>query len=176
MPIASVQPPPQPAPKVVQCPSGYLDVSDGKVTTRQTSGDLYAVEYRGTLTNNTSADVFMSRSDPPDVYALADDGEVITIVSRGNFETARTDGTPVPEDFVLKPGQSVWYRLLGGFPRHRPRSGYLVRHPTRGRHDRRMERRRHLPLRLPAATGGLISPTVAPRASSERTVLEAGEP
>jgi hypothetical protein len=107
-----VESPPQPAPEVVKCPSGYLDVSGGKVATRQTSGDLYAVDYRGTLTNNTSADVFMSRSDPPDVYALADDGEVITIVSRGNFETAKTDGTPVPEDFVLKPGQSVPFHLF----------------------------------------------------------------
>lgn len=110
-PAATVEPLTQATPKTVQCPRGHLQVRGGKVQTRPVSENLYAVEYRGTLTNSTTRDVFMSRTDPPDLLALADNGETITIVSSGNFQTTRTDGTPVPDDFVLAPGQAVTFQL-----------------------------------------------------------------
>ena len=74
-------------------------------------GDLYAVQYRGILTNSATADVILGREDPPDVLALDAVGETITIVSNGKFDMERTDGTPLPSDFVLKPGQVVAFSL-----------------------------------------------------------------
>ena len=110
---APAEPPPESSAVAEQheCPVGYLNVREGKVSATALTGDLYAVEYQGTLVNNTSADVFLNRDDPPDVYAVDANGETVTILSQGQFLTRRTDGAPVESRFVLPPGRSVAFSL-----------------------------------------------------------------
>ena len=99
-------------PRQVTCPTGYLRVKNGEVTSTSDGAEgFFDVTYRGVLVNDYSDDVLIFRDDPPDLLALNARGELVTMLTSGKFETSRTDGSPVEDMIVLRPGDTVPFSL-----------------------------------------------------------------
>ncbi len=63
----------------------------------------------GVLTNETTADVELPGWATPSLAGLDGTGREVVVLTLGEYDYARNDGTPRPDRFVLKPGQSMGF-------------------------------------------------------------------